>query len=324
MIIKSFNVKNLNTDKNNLFLLYGNNKGSIKDTIKHITKGKKDILSYDEKQILENQQNFLEDILNKSLFDEKKIIIIKRASDKIKNTLEIINTKKIEDIIIIVSDNLEKKSKLRNFFEKDRNLICIPFYPDNEQTLSKLALEFLKEKKISMARADLNIIIRKSVGDRENLFNELNKIENYSKNGKKISGQIILKLINQSETQNISELIDNCLAKNQSKTVNILNENNFINEDCILIIRTFLNKAKKLHTLTTEYQKNKNIDLTINNSKPPIFWKDKEIVKKQIYKWDPNKIKNLIFQLNELELIVKKNVNISMNLTTNFVLEQIS
>ena len=71
MIIKSFNVKNLNTDKNNLFLLYGNNKGSIKDTIKHITKGKKDILSYDEKQILENQQNFLEDILNKSLFDEK-------------------------------------------------------------------------------------------------------------------------------------------------------------------------------------------------------------------------------------------------------------
>ena len=116
MIIKSYNIKNLNTDTNNLFLLYGNNKGSIKDTIKHITKGKKDILSYDEKQILENQQNFLEDILNKSLFDEKKIIIIKRASDKIKNTLEIINTKKIEDIIIIVSDNLEKKSKLRNFF----------------------------------------------------------------------------------------------------------------------------------------------------------------------------------------------------------------
>ena len=185
MIIKSFNVKNLNTDKNNLFLLYGNNKGLIKDTIKHIAKGKKDILSYDEKQILENQQNFLEDILNKSLFDKKKIIIIKRASDKIKNTLEIISTKKIEDIIIIVSDNLEKKSKLRNFFEKDRNLICIPFYPENEQTLSKLALEFLKEKKISVARADLNIIIRKSGGDRENLFNELNKIENYSKNGKK-------------------------------------------------------------------------------------------------------------------------------------------
>ena len=324
MIIKSFNINSLDKDKNNLYLLYGNNKGLIKDTIKHITNSKKDILSYDEKQILENQENFIEDILNKSLFDEKKIIIIKRATDKIKNTLEIIREKKIEDIIIVVSDNLEKKSKLRNFFEKDKNLICIPFYPENEQTLARLALEFFKEKKISVSRADLNIIIRKSVGDRENLFNELNKIENYSKNGKKISGQIILKLINQSETQNISELIDNCLAKNQSKTVNILNENNFINEDCILIIRTFLNKAKKLHTLTTEYQKNKNIDLTINNSKPPIFWKDKEIVKKQIYKWDPNKIKNLIFQLNELELIVKKNVNISMNLTTNFVLEQVS
>ena len=76
--------------------------------------------------------------------------------------------------------------------------------------------------------------------------------------------------------------------------------------------------------MKTEYKKNKNIDLTVNNSKPPIFWKDKEIVKKQIYKWDPNKIKNLIFQLNELELIVKKNINISMNLTTNFVLEQVS
>ena len=85
----------------------------------------------------------------------------------------------------------------------------------------------------------------------------------------------------------MSELIDNCLSKNKKKTINILNENNFSNEDCILIIRIFLNKLKKILKLSNEFKKNKNIDLTISSAKPPIFWKDKEITKQQIFVWKP-------------------------------------
>ena len=154
--------------------------------------------------------------------------------------------------------------------------------------------------------------------------NELNKIYYFSKNRKKVSTEDILKLTNLIENHSISELIDNCLAKNKKKTISILNENNFNSEDCVLITRTFLNKSKRILKLIQEYNTNKNIDIVISSAKPPIFWKDKEITKQQIYKWSPNDVKNLIFKLNELELQAKKNINNAINLITDFILDQSS
>ena len=122
----------------------------------------------------------------------------------------------------------------------------------------------------------------------------------------------------------IRDSIDNCLAKNKKKIINILNENNFSNEDCIIITRAFLLKSKKILKLSNEFQLNKNIELTISSAKPPIFWKDKEITKQQIYKWTPENIKKLIYRLNEIELLVKKNLNNSINLITDFILNQSS
>jgi DNA polymerase-3 subunit delta len=200
----------------------------------------------------------------------------------------------------------------------------VPFYPDTEQTLSKLTFNFLKKKNISISQSNINLIVNKCNGDRETLLNELNKIEYFSKNGKKITAENIAKLTNLIENHGISELIDNCLAKNKKKIVNILNENNFNNEDCILITRTFLNKAKKILKLSSEFQNNKNIDLTISSAKPPIFWKDKEITKQQIYKWTPENIKQLIYKLSEIELLIKKNINNSINLITDFILNEAS
>ncbi len=175
-----------------------------------------------------------------------------------------------------------------------------------------------------MSSANINLITSKSNGDRHNLFNELEKLEFYSKKGKKITDEIILKLINLIEDNNVSELIDNCLAKNEKKTVGILNENNFSNEECILITRVFLNKSKKILKLCQEFEKNRNIDLTISSAKPPIFWKDKEIIKQQIYKWKPESIVKLIYKINEIELLIKKNLNNSINIITDFILEQTS
>ena len=155
-------------------------------------------------------------------------------------------------------------------------------------------------------------------------MNELTKIEYFNKGGKKINSRIIEKLVNLTENHTISELIDNCLAKNTKKIITILNENNFTKDDCILITRTLLNKSKKILKLANEYKKNNNIDLTIASAKPPIFWKDREVIKQQIYKWSPKKIRNLIYDLNKLELIIKKNVENSVNLITNFILEKSS
>jgi len=322
MIIKSYEINKINPVLSNFLLFYGKNEGLKNEITKIIIKEQSNVLHYDEKEILDNENDFIESILTKSLFEEKKIIIIKRSTDKILKIIENLHSKNIEDIIIFNADNLEKKSKLRSYFEKNKKLICVPFYPDNSQTLSKLAYNYLKDKKIVISQANINLIINKCNGDREALLNELQKIECYSIGGKKITGENIVQLTNLIENHSISELVDNCLAKNKKKIISILNENNFNNEDCIVISRLFLNKSKKLLQLSTEFKENKNIELTISTAKPPIFWKDKEITKKQINQWKPENIKELIYKLSEIELLIKKNINNSINLITDFILEQ--
>jgi len=325
MIIKSYETNKINFEKNKFVLFYGKNEGFKNEVTNNLIKNKDNIVKYEEKEILENVNDFIESILSKSLFESEKIIIIKRVTDKILKIIDEIDSKNFEDIkIIFNADNLEKKSKLRSLFEKDKKYICVPFYPDTDQTLSKLTYNFFQKKNILISPSNINLIVNKCNGDREILLNELNKIKYYSKNGKKITAESIAKLTNLIENHGTSELIDSCLAKNKKKIVDILNENNFNNEDCILIIRSFLNKAKKILILSNEFQNNKNIDLTISSAKPPIFWKDKEITKQQIYKWTPENIKKLIYKLSEIELLIKKNINNSINLITDFILNQAS
>ena len=325
MILKHYEINKLNFNLNKIILLYGKNEYLKVSITSNLTKESDEVSVFEEKEILNNSTYFLENLLSKSLFSKNKLIIIKRSSDKILNTIIEIKERNIEDITIIVdAESLEKKSKLRVYFEKEKELICIPFYPDNQQTLSKFTLEFLKEKKIFLSQSNINLIINKCSGDKETLLNELKKIEFFCKNGKKITSENILKLVNLSENHSVAELIDNCLAKNKRKTVSILNENNFNNDDCIMITRSFLIKAKKLLILSKAFETNKNIDLTISSAKPPIFWKEKEITKQQILKWSSKNIKQLIYSLSETELQIKKNINNSINLITDFILHHSS
>ncbi len=316
--------KKKNLEEYNIILFYGQNDGLKREEINKIKlKTNKKIFNYDEKQVIENKDNFIEEILTKSLFDDQKIILINRATDKILSIIEILLEKKIEDKIILINSGLlEKKSKLRNLFEKDKKLICVPFYQDSKETLIKLAQNYLRKFQIPISNENINLIVNKSNEDRQNLKNELEKIEIYSRNKKKITTENLLKLINLNENHSINKLIDNCLAKNQKTTINILNENIFSNDECILILRTFLNKSKKLLKLLENFQKNNDIEKTISSAKPPIFWKDKEIVKKQISFWDLKQIRELIIEISNIELKIKKNSLNSVNFLTDFLLEK--
>ena len=327
MIVKAFEIKKINLDKTRLFLFYGENEGYKNEIIK--TKFEKNYLNqiyrYDEKEIIDKKNDFFYSILSKSFFDNKKLIIISRVTDKIRDIIEEIISTNITDVTIILSANiLEKKSKLRNFFEKEKNTICIPFYSDTNETMSNLSLNFFKKKKIFISQETINLIVERCRGNRENLYNELEKIENYSRNKKRVNYDEILKITNLAENYNVSELTDNCLAKNTKKTSHILNENNFSTDDCILIVRTLLIKAKRILKLQEEINNNSNIEQVIKNFRPPIFWKDKEIVKTQIENWPLKKIQNVIIKINEVELLIKKNSLNSLNILSNFIIAQAS
>ena len=323
MILKSYEIDKLNKNKANFYLFYGKNDGLKKELTEYVLKEEKNIENHEEKEILNNTEVFIENILSGSLFESKKVIIVKRASEKIFKIIEDLINRDLKDLkFIIETDNLDKKSKLRSYFEKSKSCVCIAFYPDNQQTLSKLTFDFFRKKKIIISGEDINLIINKSNGDRNNLNNELNKIEAFCLRKKKITSEEIVRLTNLSEDHSVSELINNCLEKNQKKTIKMLNENNFSKEDVIIIIRTLLSKSKKILSLSKQFETNNDLELTISSAKPPIFWKDKEITKKQILEWTPRNIKKLINDINDIELQVKKNINISINLITDFILDK--
>ena len=322
MIIKSFELEKIISLNFNIHLIYGNNEGIKQDIISNFYKKnyEGEVLKYDEQDILTNKDEFISSLLNKSLFENEKLIIISRGTDKLIAVInELLEREEIGAKIIIKSSNLEKKSKLRNLFEKQKNVICTPVYEDDSRSLNFIINNFLKDYKLSLSQEIKNILIERSNGDRINLKNELSKLKNLSVTKKKISIEDVLKLSNLAENYSVFELSDNYLAKNSKKVSNILNENNYSSDDCILIIRTILNKSKRLLKIRNEVDNNKNIDQVISTIKPPIFWKEKEIVKKQAQSWSTNEVKNIIFKINDLEALVKKNTANSMLFVSNFV-----
>ena len=323
MILKTFEASGFDFKKFNIYLLYGENEGFKRDFFdKNILVGTNlKFIVYDENDILINYEYVLSSLLNRSLFETEKLIVINRCTDKILAFAQEIAEKNIDDVkIIFKSSILEKRSKLRLYFEKSKKIICTPFYKDNHKTLSLIISDFFKKKKIPISQEIINILADRSGGERSSLNNELEKIENYIYGKKKISLDEISIITNLYENYSVSELIDNCLKKNLKKTINILNENNYSSEDCLLITRTFLIKLKRLLDLKLKTEKGETIDAVVNSYKPSIFWKDKEVVKMQIKIWSLTEIHKLLPQINETELKIKKNIDSGLLILSDFLI----
>ena len=322
MILKTFELNKNNIDKFKFFLLYGENEGLKEEIINKIKKnqnGKE--IKYEEAQILKNKNEFYNEIKNKSLFEEKRIFFLERCTEKISELLIEIFEDASDDLYIINCSILEKKSKLRNYAEKSSNVVVIPTYKDNSQSLINIARKFFSEEKINISTETLNLLVNRCMGDRGILNKELDKISNYISEKKIISLKEIAVLTNLSENYSASELVDASLTKNYIKVKEILNENIYSQEDTFLILRVFLQKAKKLLSLLEIINSENNLEKAINEYKPPIFWKDKPVLKKQLQLWSFENIINLICELNDIEIKIKKNNSQNLILMKNFIYE---
>ena len=323
MIIKYFEIDKTDLNKSNFYLFYGKNDGLQNEIIEKsfINNFQGNINRYDEKEFIENYNIIATEVLTKSLFESEKIIIISRTSDKILKLIQEIFERDIKDIkFILKSGILEKKSKLRNFFEKNENLVIVPFYEDDVNSLSTIALNFIRKNNIKMSRESLNLIVNRANGNRENLKNDLEKIFNFSITNKNIDTENIIKLTNLSENYGVNELADSYLEKNIKSTSKILNENIFTEQDCVLIIRTILSKSKRLMNIIEIYNETKDLDEAIMSAKPPVFWKDKISVKKQAKTWVLSELKNKIYEINDIESLIKINSRNSINLISDFMI----
>ena len=330
MIVKSYEAQKnkLNLSKYNFFLLYGENFGlkkDIRDIIKIAVKQKNDnleVLSVYENEILNNEESFYNSIYSGSLFSNKKIITIFDATDKIIKKIDDIFDKNTENVyLVIFSGILDKKSKLRNFFETNKKTICIPCYLDTPRDLEIIAQSEFRENNISVSREVINLLVEKANSDRSNLKNEIEKIKAYSLNKKELGLNEIKSLINFSGDYKSDILVNECLCGNVPQYKKIISELYINTVNQILLLRILSNKVQRLLNIKKQEDKSNNIDNLINNARPAIFWKDKELVKKQLSIWNLHELKKIISGINNTEYLCKKNPQASKVIFFNFFLK---
>src|SRR6056300_773661 len=233
MLIKSHELKNFKIKDTDFYLFYGPNTGLIEETINKIFKPifTKNIINYDEADLLNNIHSFKEMIFNKSFFDDEKFIIINRASNKILDLIQELIESQVTDLkMIIKAGPLEKKSKLRSYFEKNKLTVITAFYEENYQSLLLMMKKIFKEKQIVVSNEIISLIIERSKGNRISINNEIEKISSYYEKNK-INLKDVIKITKLTENYGISEIIKQSLSKNKKKTINILNENNLNSEE---------------------------------------------------------------------------------------------
>ncbi len=330
MIIKNYEIrKNFSLlFKHNLYLLYGENYGLKKD-IKQFIKSelkKKDpnieYLSIYENEILDNEENFYNFVYSGSLFSKEKIIIILEATDKIiKKIINAYDKHPKNVFLIIFSEILEKKSKLRNFFEANKKTICIPCYLDSEKDMGIIAQSELKKKNIVLPQEAINLLVEKSNSDRNNLRNEIEKIYLYSLSKKNLELDDIKSLINFSGDYKSDILINECLCGNIKQYKKIISELYFNTINQILLLRILSNKIHRLIKIKTDKSKSSNVDNLINSIKPSIFWKERPLVKKQLSIWKLDDLIKMVKEINNTELLCKKNPQIANGIFFNLFSE---
>tara|TARA_B100000989_G_scaffold236511_1_gene183387 strand:- start:461 stop:1462 length:1002 start_codon:yes stop_codon:yes gene_type:complete len=323
MIVRSYEIPGKKLDQHNFILIYGDNEGLKQEIIDKLKNSFNNAnIYYDEAQVLSNINDFFNNVLNQSLFEKEKTLIINRCSEKILDVMNQILEKNTSEVKIILNAGLlEKRSKLRMTYEKNKKLVIIPTYKDTSQTLIEITRKFFNNYKISLSQETINLLVNRCNGNRGHLKSELDKILLYMHEKRTISTEEIYKLTNLSENYSINELVNNSLSKNIKKTSEIMSESNYRTEDAILILRVFLQKTKKLMELLEKLDDKKNIDSLIDSSKPPIFWKDKPVVKKQLEMWSLKKIRELIDKINQTELNFKKNNQSGLLFVFDFIFE---
>jgi len=326
MLIKSYEILKKDLNFLNSFLIYGENTGLKQDIVKSVIelKEKKDIkykqFKFEEEEIIKNQNDFFNLIFSGSLFDKKKVIFVNRTTDRLFNLISEISKKDIKDILIFFeADQLEKKSKIRNLFEKDKNLVCIACYQDNNFDLIKIINDEIKQTKIKLSTESINLLIERASGDRNNLRNEVNKLKSFALNKQMVSYDQVKELTNMVGNYQNDYIVNICLNGDKKKLNKILRENNFSFEDFLILLKIFSKKIHRLLKIKIFYRLEKNLDQIFNQIRPPIFWKEKEDVKKQVRLWNEKKLNLIIKKINEIELNCKKNHELATNITLDFL-----
>ena len=324
MILKSYNLeKSLKTlEKYKIFLFYGENEGLKKDFKVNLKNSYKDceILNFYQDDITKNENNLINEVKNRSLFDKNKIIFISQVNDKILGVIQNILDEIVDEKIFLFSDILDKKSKLRSFFEKSDICGVSACYKDNDITIRGIILKKLSSIK-GVSTEIVNLIIRNTNLDRNKVNNEVDKIISCFQNSS-LDFDKVNALLNQETNDDFNLLKDEALNGNKNRTNQLLSDTVFSAENNIYYLNLINQRIQKLLIIENLKQNGQNTETVISNLKPPIFWKDKPMILSQSRKWNKEKIQNALKKTLEVEIDLKtKNMTNKDVLIKNLIVE---
>ena len=314
MIYKSYLIENnINNIDKNLILFYGENLGLKNEFKKQIRSNKKkaEIIIFLQDDILKDENGFYNEIMNISLFEQKKIYFIENVNDNILQIIQKIEDNINDQKIFLFGDMLDKRSKIRSYFEKSDHTGAVACYADNEINIRKIILNKLKDFK-GLSAQNVNIILENCNLDRVKLNNEINKIFTYFTE-KELKYEKLEILLDIKTNDNFNSLKDEALNGNKVQTNKLLSDTQIDSEKNIFYLNLINMRLNKLAD-AFELSKQTNLENAINMLRPPIFWKDKPAVLKQARKWNSNKIKNILNKTYNLEIDIKTNSNINKNI----------
>ena len=292
-------------------LLYGVNSG-IKDDIKSKIKKNREnteIINFFEEELIVNKNILYENFLNTSLFSQKKIILLHNVTDKIFDQISKCLEKSTKDITVyLFSENLDKKSKIRNLFEKNKLLAVFPCYEDNERSL----INYINKELVNFKGVSgevVNLIMSNSNMDRKIIQNEMTKIKLFF-NEKKINTEQLLEILNIKSNTNFDEIRDSVLVGAKVKVNKLLSEIIILHEDGLYYLNNLNYRIMKLLEIRNTNENIDNYEMAVERAKPPIFWKDKQVFTEQLKKWSLKKLNIAVMKIGETEILMKKNSNL--------------
>ncbi len=312
MILKSFEVeKNIEILlRYRIILIYGENIGlkeSFKGKIISLFKDAEIVNLYNE-DISKNKDIIIDEAKNISLFTKDKVIIFNQASDKVLSDIQYILDNEKQTKIILFADILEKKSKLRSFFEKEKTIALIPCYNDNEITLRRLVQSELKDYK-KLSSDVVTMVINYSNLDRKNIISNLEKIKIYFE--KKILSQDELEtLLNTDRNELFENITDAALSGDKSRLNGLFDNFVFNKEETFMYLNAINQRLIKIKEIQDQNAIHKDLEIALNKMRPPIFWKDKPTYLKLLKKWDKKRVLEAIIYLGKIEKEIKNNSSI--------------
>ena len=303
MILKSFEINNnlKITQRFKIILFYGENEGLKKDFKNKIRKEYKDneVLNYFQEELIADEKLLINELANQSLFSHGKLIFINQANDKFLDLIDEMKGRLDNNKIYIFSPLLDKKSKLRSIFEKEKDLAAVPCYNDTEQTLFFYVREKLKNFKGVNSQV-INFICSNSNYDRLKIINELEKIESYFVT-KSINLADIQNLLNESTNEDLDQLKEQAFLGDKTKTNKLLSETYFDPQEMNYFIAKINFKLQRLLEISIKRKDMKDISEIVNNIKPAVFWKEKPVLTEQARRWDEEKITKFLIKTYQVE-----------------------